>query len=130
MNTDLGCNSASSKELSRQPHLPKEGDFMTDALEHLLNELRNSLLQNSDGDGAQQVLEMITAVASANETFAAIERGDDEAILFHSKMLIEQSATLEPIDFQIVSNSALSHQPSAGRAGDEAADTSHLSNDI
>lgn len=102
---------------------------MTDALEHSLNELRNSLIQDSDDDGAQHVLDMITAIASANETFAAIERGDDEAILFHSKILIEQAAVLKPLVFRIARGSALPPRHSAGRAGDNGANTAHQSDD-
>jgi hypothetical protein len=66
-----------------------------------LQDLRSSLMRANEHEGAEQVLDLLMAVTSADETYAALTRSDVDAVAFHTELLSRHLAVLDTLDFHV-----------------------------
>ncbi|GLY55227.1 hypothetical protein [Lentzea sp. NBRC 102530] len=72
---------------------------MSHPVGELLLTLRRAFVIANDQEGVEQVVDLLTAMASADEADAARTRGDAAAMTFHIDVLNQQLQKLRSADF-------------------------------
>lgn len=59
----------------------------------LLLEVHHELVRQHDYERAEEVMDLLSSVASVEELIAAVERGDSEAMAFHASLVLRSVET-------------------------------------
>ncbi|MDT7787370.1 MAG: hypothetical protein QOF58_5789 [Pseudonocardiales bacterium] len=70
-------------------------------IEDVLRDLHTTLAGEGNTRAAEQTFTMLVGAAAANEIMKSMERGDDEALRFHTDLLNECLESAEIPDFHV-----------------------------